>query len=141
MGAIASFDWSLFSTRYPEFAYIGATLGQLYWDEATLYHSNDGTGPVGDAVRQGLMLNMLTAHVAMLNSGLQGQGASPLVGRITNASEGTVNVTVDNQYPPGTVQWYQQTKYGSAYWAAASPYRRAMFVPAPLRHAVDPWRA
>jgi len=139
MGAVASFDWTAFSARYPGFAYIGATLAGLYWNEATLYLANDGSGPVEDVARQGMFLNMMTAHIAMLNSGEQGQGASPLVGRISSASEGSVSVSVENQYPPGTVQWYQQTKYGAAFWAATSPYRRFAFISAPIRHAVDPW--
>lgn len=131
MGAIATFDWTVFSTRYPEFAYIGEPLATAYWEEATLYHDNTGVGPVGDATAQRLYLNMLTAHIAMMNSGLEGQGPSGLVGRVSSATEGSVSVSVENNYPPGTVQWYQTTRYGSAYYAAVSKYRRALYIGGP----------
>ena len=85
-----------------------------------------------------MLLNMLTAHIAALNAPLGGQPSSPLVGRVSNATEGTVTVATDNQYPPGSVQWYQQTKYGAAFWAASAQYRTAIYAPGPRRSFEPP---
>jgi hypothetical protein len=130
MGAVATFDYGAWIARYPEFTPVWESLANDYFAEATLYHANDGTGPVRDVGQQLLLLNMLTAHIAQLNKTCDDDdGSAQLVGRITNASEGSVSVAVENDYPPGTAQWYQQTRYGSAYWAATAGYRTAHYVP------------
>lgn len=139
MGAVASFNWAAFSARYPEFVYIGQAAVGDFWTEATLYHANDGSGPVENEAQQGVLLNMLAAHIAKLNKGYEGQGPSPLVGRLSAATEGSVNVSVENQYPPGSAQWFQQSQYGAAYWAATSIYRRFGYVAGNVR-VFDPWK-
>ena len=139
MGAVATWNATTFILRYPEFGSVNVNQLQLFWTEATLYLRNDGSGPVQDPTRQLTLLNMVTAHIAYLNAGVGGQPATPLVGRITSAGEGSVNVSVENEYPPGTPQWWQQTKYGAAFWSATAPYRGARYVPRRTR-SVDPWR-
>lgn len=129
MGAVATFSWTTFSTRYPEFATIGEPLATVYFAEACIYHRNDGTGPVKDVNVQLVLLNMLTAHIADRYATVNSVAPSPLVGRINNASEGSVSVATENSYPPGSVQWYQQTKYGADYWNATKSYRTAHYVP------------
>lgn len=139
MGVIVSFDFAAFSASYPEFAYIGQTTATNYFNMATVLHANDGSGPVPNATIQTTLLNALVAHLASIYSGVQGEEPSPLVGRIANATQGSVSVGMQNDYAPGTVQWYQQTKYGSMYWAMTSAYRRALYVPGPFRN-MNPWR-
>ncbi len=133
MGAIASFDFPTFSARYPEFASLSPTLAAAYFTEATLYHRNDGMGPVQDAATQLMLLNMLTAQIAFLNSGANGQAPTDLVGRISSASEGSVSVSVDLPSMPQGAAWFAQTKYGMAYWAATTNYRRGSYYPGPQR--------
>ncbi len=124
MGVQVSFNYPQWTARYPEFAYLSALLAQEYFNEATMYHANDGSGPVSTAQQQTILLNMLTAHIAKMNAPLAtGAPAPDTVGRVSNASEGSVSVALDNPYPPGDPQWFQQTKYGSAYWAATRPFR------------------
>jgi uncharacterized protein DUF4054 len=130
MGVIVQFNYAQWIARYPGFARVAQPTAQEYFGEATLYLRNDGTGPVRDAGTQSRLLNMLTAHIAALNApSADGEAAPPLVGRISNATEGSVSVQTQNDYPPGTVQWFQQTKYGSAYWAATVAYRSAHYLP------------
>jgi Protein of unknown function (DUF4054) len=130
MGVIVQFNYAQWIARYPEFKQVEQSTAQEYFGEATLYLRNDGTGPVRDAPTQLRLLNMLTAHIAALNApSADGEPASPLVGRVSNASEGSVSVQTENDYPPGTVQWYQQTKYGSAFWAATVAYRSVHYLP------------
>lgn len=135
MGVVVAFNYSAWALRYPEFDNVSAQQAQMYWNEATTYCRNDGGGPVGDANTQTIMLNQLTAHIAYLAvgtagitpSGAQlgspGQAPSPLVGRVSSAGEGSVSVSVDNGSQPGSAAWFQQTIYGSAFWALASQFR------------------
>lgn len=139
MGVIVTFDYTAWVTRYPEFASPGGTqpvaspLAQEYFDEATLYQANNGAGPIRDAGQALRLLNMLTAHIASLNApSASGDVAPNLVGRISSAGEGSVNVSSENNYPPGTPQWYQQTKYGAAWWAATAQFRTMRYRPGPV---------
>lgn len=123
-GAIATPDYAAWLLIFPNFSNVTSDQYSACWDLATQFCRNDGTGPVSKPTVQQRLLNLLAAHWAFLlygdaNSG----GASQLVGRINSAAEGSVNVGTENNYPPGTVQWFQQTKYGSAFWAASAPYR------------------
>lgn len=124
---VVVFNHQTWAARYPELA-AWVPNAQPYFDEAQLYLSNTPTSLVKDEAIRAVLLNMLTAHIAALNAPLNCEPSPTLVGRITSASEGSVSVSVDNQYPPGDVQWYQQTKYGAAYWAATAPYRTMRYV-------------
>ncbi|CCE07592.1 conserved hypothetical protein [Bradyrhizobium sp. STM 3843] len=129
MGVIVQFNYAQWIARYPEFAQVAQPTAQEYFGEAGLYLPNDGTGPVRDAATQLRLLNMLTAHIAALNAAsADGEPAPPLVGRISSATEGSVSVQTQNDYPPGTAQWFQQTKYGSAFWAATIAYRSVHYL-------------
>jgi hypothetical protein len=138
MGVIVSPNYTLFIARYPEFGTGGAQpvsedLYNAYFNEATIFQANNGAGPISTANTQITLLNMLVAHIAALNTAsAAGAAASPLVGRINSASEGSVSVGAENNYPPGTVQWYQQTKYGSQWWAATAQYRTMRYRPGPV---------
>lgn len=130
--AVATFNYAAWIARYPEFATVGQTLAQAYFDEATVYHANDGTGPVTDAARQLTLLNTLTAHIAALNWAGSAQATSGLVGAISHASEGSVSVEAkfaDGVTP--SMAWFLQTKYGAAYWQMTAPYRTFRYAPAP----------
>lgn len=126
---VVTFDYAGWAARYPELSSVSSGLAQQYFNEAGLYCQNTPTSLVCDLAQRAMFLNMLTAHIAALNAPLNGQASSPIVGRISQATEGSVSVQTDNQYPPGTVQWYQQTKYGSAYWAASAQFRTMRYVP------------
>ncbi len=138
MGVAVNFNYAQWSARYPEFCGVSAPLAQAYFDEASLYFRNDGTGPICNSAQQLLLLNMLTAHIAALNSGTNGQPASPLVGRVNSASEGSVSVGTDLDIPPGSAQWYAQTKYGFAFWQATAALRTFRYIPN-VRNVADPY--
>ena len=137
MANAVTFDYSAWIVRYPQFGPSGATpvdqaTAQAYFDEAGIYLDNTGCSPVQTDAQQKILMNMLTAHIATLNSPGPGGATSGLVGRISNASEGSVSVATQNDYPPGTVQWYQQTQFGSAYWVATAQYRMFKYGPGPV---------
>lgn len=131
-------DWA---TRYPELAtYVGSPQAQLFFNEAAVYCDNTTGSPVQDLTQRTVLLYMLTAHIAALNANINGAPSSPLVGRINSATQGSVSVQTQNDYPPGSAQWFQQTKYGAAFWQAAAQYRRFTYVRGPVSsNRVDPY--
>lgn len=139
MSGPVTFNYAAWVARYPEFASPNGTqpvieaLADQYFAEAGLYVANDGSSIIPNDTLLLMFLNMITAHIAALNAPLaNGAPASTLVGRISNASEGSVSVTTESDYPPGSAQWYQQTKYGAAYWAASVQFRNFKYSPGPV---------
>lgn len=129
---VVAFDYAAWSTRYPEFLpAVTQPLAQMFFNEACLYIDNTATSAFADATHGGqreTLLNMATAHIAALNQ----PGASPLVGRIASANQGSVSVSVDYK-AAGTEQWWAQTRYGAALWAATASYRTMQYLPGPSR--------
>lgn len=140
MSAVA-FRYQAWAARYPELACVVAEpLATAYFAEAGLYCDNTAGSRITDDSVGGTretLLNMVTAHIAALNN----PTSSPLVGRISNATEGSVTVGTQNDYPPGSAQWWQQTKYGAAWWAATAQYRTARYFSGPAIPQVPraPW--
>ena len=120
---VVTFDPTAFIARYPEFATVSTLLLQDYFDESTIYLSNTDASLVTSIPQRTLLLNMLVAHLAALYSGVNGQPPSGIVGRISNASEGSVSVAADMGPITNSQAFYVQTKYGSAYWAATRAFR------------------
>lgn len=143
INGIVQFDWNYFLLRYPEIATsLNPQLGQIYFNEAQLYCDNTPCSIVLDASVGGqryMFLHMLTAHVAFLNARLNGQPSSPLVGRINNGTQGSVSVQSTMKDPTaGSEDWFAQTKYGAAYWAASAVYRTMHYARGPQR-SVEPY--
>ena len=128
MGVVV-FDPVAFRTRYPEFSTLTDGMLTAYFNEATLYLNNSESSLVTDVTQRSVLLNMIVAHLAALNSGINGQAPSQLVGRITQASEGSVSVSSDIGPVSNTAAWWMQTKYGASYWSATSPYRTMRYRP------------
>jgi hypothetical protein len=133
---VAVFDYGSWSTRYPELAtVVDEPLAVEYFAEAGLYLANDDASVVpADAVTYQprlALLNMVTAHIAALNM----PGASPLVGRINSATQGSVTVSADMGPPAGSSAWWLQTKYGAAFWQAVAKYRGFRYVAPPVSNS------
>lgn len=124
MGVVV-FNLQGFRARYRELAETADDLLQAYFDEATIYLSNTECSLVRDLTKRALLLNMLVAHIASMNS----EGSSPLVGRINSATEGSVSVTTDMGAVSGSAAWFMQTKYGAAYWQATVSLRSFRYFP------------
>lgn len=134
--AVVVFDSAAFIARYPEFSTVNPTVLQMYFDEATVYLDNTDSSRVSNISQRAVFLNMITAHIAAMNgSGVNGNGASGLVGRINSATEGSVSVNTEYvQSNNGTMAWYLQTPYGAAFWAASSAYRTMIYQPYQVCH-------
>ena len=129
------FDPAAFKARYPEFAAVAdPTLGACF-DEAGLYLSNMDNSPVKNLTRRATLLNMLTAHVAYLGGLLSADGMPRPVGRVSQASEGSVSAAFEGVPPtPGSGAWFQQSQYGAAFWQATSSLRGMRYIPCPTRY-------
>lgn len=134
-GGGGGFNLAMFRARYPEFAAVSSDMLGLYFAEATLFLDNTSASAVQDVNVRALLLNMLTAHLAALFGGVNGQAATPLVGRVNSATEGSVSVSTDMGPVYNSQAWYMQTKYGAEFWAATSIFRRFRYVPGVRRCA------
>lgn len=155
-----TFDYAAFVARYPEFGAIGQVLAQAYFDDAGAYCENDACNPAfGITVYNGStpmtllarLLNMLTAHIAFLSAPRDAQGnpaasgspPSPLVGRISSAAEGSVNVSVElGESGSPSEAFFSQTSYGLAFWQASAQFRTARYAAQPtiIADGVFPYR-
>lgn len=139
---IISFNYANWGARYPELAqYVDDVRAQMFFVEATLYCDNTASSPIVDATVGGqrdLLLGMLTAHIAALNADL-GKKSPTLVGRINTATQGSVSVGTEMQLPPGSAQWYAQTKYGIAFWTATRRFRRFLYRGKTAVARIDPY--
>ncbi len=124
---VASFSVIKFRARYPEFDAIPDDTLQEYFYEAELYFNNTPVSFEQDVNRRLLILNMLVAHIASLNSA----NATGLVGRITSATEGSVSVSADVGPLTGSTAWFMSTRYGAAYLQATRAYRTFRYIVAP----------
>lgn len=136
MAAVApvTFDYDYWVAAYPEFAACSPAQGQSYFDRACAFFDNTICNPavvVGESVFRTLFY-MLTSHIAWLsaprdangNPSATGVPASPLVGRLNSAGEGSVNVGVEwNGSGSPSEAWFIQTKYGAEFWAATAQFR------------------
>ena len=149
MGAVAVFDYASWVLRFPEMVNVTQDAATLYFNEACIYWRNDGTGPVKTVSSQQIILNLLTAHIAWLNSPRDDNGqpatggeqpAPATVGVITSATQGSVSVGLDvGQSAPGSEQWFKQSRYGYEYYTLILPYRLGpRYRPPRRRRIFDP---
>ena len=138
---VVTFNYSARALVYPELSSsVVQAQAQEFFYEATLYLNNTPTSKVRDLNQRAMLLNMLTSHIAAMRASINGQQPSPLVGRISSAGEGSVNVQTTADYPPGSAQWFNTTKYGAAYWQATVSPRRMRYIPGPRQpNWGQPW--
>lgn len=134
---IVVFNYATWSATYPNFADVPPTQVDGFFLVAETILDNTACSPVVNLTIRANLLNLLVAHIAQLF----GPSASPLVGRISNASEGSVSVGTDMGTQPPGAAWYMQTQYGALYWTATAPYRTARYRPGPQPYpGVAPFR-
>jgi hypothetical protein len=120
-----TFDPATFKARYTEFAAVSDSRLNLFFDEATLYLAN-ADKPVTNEGRRLTLFNMLTAHIAYL-AGALADGMPRPVGRVSQASEGSVSASFED-VTPGSAAWFQQSQYGAAFWRATSSLRGFRYI-------------
>jgi hypothetical protein len=144
-GAIP-FDYDEWIRKFPELSGLPEQLAQGYWDEAGLIFRNDCTSPEWDLDKRREILDLLTAHCAMLFApppiGRGGGGANALGGVLTNKSVDGVSVGSSGLFPGvnGTQAWYLTTQYGQKAWRLMAAYRTFHYVQGPQRYPYPPNR-
>lgn len=128
---IVVFDYPSWIGMYPEFAAVTQPRATGFFRQACLFCDNTPCSPIPAQEPRATYLDMMTAHIASLNGGLNpcgvvAAGSGPgMVGRITSASEGSVSIS--SEYPSSgdgpSAAWFNQTPYGAAFWAATAQYR------------------
>lgn len=130
-----TFDPAAFKERYPEFSPVASSALAACFEEAGLYLSNTDTSVVQSLTRRAVLLNMLTAHVAYLGGLLSADGMPRPVGRVSQASEGSVSASFDDvPATPGSGAWFRQTQYGAAFWQATAGLRAMRYIPCPTTY-------
>lgn len=131
---VVIFNPTLFKVRYPEFAAVSDDLLTAFFAEAGIYLNNTDCSIVQDIARRTVFLNMLTAHIASLSGATTSDGQPKPVGRLSDASEGSVSARFDyTPATPGSGAWFNQTPYGAAFWQGTSYLRSAVYIPQPTR--------
>lgn len=135
MGVVV-FDWAAWAAAYPSFELISEEQATMAFQMAEQYCNNTDGSPVGNLQIRQNYLWLLTCHIVKLLFGENGEQPSDIVGRVSNASEGSVSVSTgpygDGMQTPG-MEWYTQTKYGAMYWQLTAIYRSARYYPGPQR--------
>jgi hypothetical protein len=139
--AAVTFNWTMFTTWFPEFSCLNQTQGQAYFDMAGLYCANSQQNPLFCFGILPQVMMLVTAHVAWLlaprdengNPAAQGAPGSPIVGRINTATQGSVSVgaTLDGEAGSPSEQFFSQTKYGLMAWQAMAVGRTARYIANP----------
>lgn len=132
--AAVELDYAAWILQFPAFNTLTEPVVQGYWDIASEMVGNTPCCGLMPVSKRATLLNLLTAHIAQLFSGANGQGPSGMVGRISSATQGSVSVTaaaIGGTSP--TAEWYNQTPYGALAWVLLGPYRSARYVPGPSR--------
>lgn len=146
MTAPVTYSYTDWIAAYPEFSGCSAPQGQAWFNQATTLIANETCNPLysaqGAAGFKTIMYGVVS-HLAWLFSprdasgqpAAAGQPASPIVGRINSASEGSVSVGSDmgdaNAGSPSQA-WWMQTPYGAFVWQALANMRTAVPVNNPL---------
>lgn len=133
--AVATFSSNAFIARYPEFTPVSTAVLSGCFDDAGLYLDNSDASPVQDISKRTRLLWMLTAHIAVLGGCFSADGRVQPVGRMSQASEGSVSASFEYTTAlPGTGAWFQQTQYGASFWQATVSLRGMRYIPNPTRY-------
>lgn len=145
-----TFDYTAWVAAFPTFAAVNSTDAQSFFDTAGMFCANDTSSPAfGIQIPQSNVMTpllqrllwLLTCHLAFLGSFRNATGQpsstgtqppSPLVGRVSSAGEGSVNVSTDldsSGYP--TAAFFSQTPWGLQFWQASAQFRTARYVARP----------
>jgi hypothetical protein len=138
-----TFSFITFTTMFPEFSCLIEAQGQAYFNLATIYCPNVPQNPFNCSGVLAQLLYLVTAHVAWLLSPKdangnptapgQGSSAAPLVGRISQATQGSVNLSLEFDGTAGgpSEQFFSQTQYGLMFWQATASIRSARSIANP----------
>ena len=132
MGVVV-FNYTSWIAYFPEFTTTPniAVVAPLAFTEAEMFVNNTDASLVCSVPLRTMFLNLITAHIVALRFGVGGASPSALVGRVSSAAEGSVNVAASYD-SSNSAAWFNQTNYGAEYWQASAQFRMMRYVPAPM---------
>lgn len=136
-----TFSFQTWVAMFPEFSALTPAQGAAYFMMATMICANSACNPINGDGNLAALLYWLTSHFAWLQSPKDANGnpaasgqVNQLVGRISDATEGSVSVTTQWEMGGDATaleKFLAQTKYGATYWAMTSQYRTARYLARP----------
>lgn len=127
---IVTFDPAVFKAAFPMFATVADAALTMNFGLSQLFLNNSCRSVVIDANTRQTLLNLLVAHITALFQGINGAAPAGIVGRVSDATEGSVSVSAAFPENPNAA-WFDQTPWGAMYWAATAPYRTFRYIPPP----------
>lgn len=124
MSGVVEFNANEFRELYPSIQATDAQL-EMYFEMAETFLDNTPCSVVKDLGARKRLLYLLVAHIAMLTG--MAESGNPVVGRIGNATEGTVSVGLDYGTMGNNERWYLQTPWGAMYWQLTKRYRSMVY--------------
>lgn len=132
------FNYANWLRNYPQFGSVNPGQAQEFFNRATTLINNSPLSRIPYAPNASppvetrlYILNAAVAHFACLETPDATGNVRP-VGRISQAAEGSVNLSLEYMMPSSDNQaWWNQTTYGAYVWAATLNYRSARYVPGP----------
>jgi len=137
-----TFSYQTWVAMFPIFSALTPEQGQAYFSRATgAIVANSCSNPAFADGNLSYLVYLATSHVAWLNCpkdangnpAATGTAPSPLVGRISSAQEGSVNVQTEWNAGDQTQfdAYMQQSPYGVEYLSAIAPYRTGRYLARP----------
>ena len=139
-GFIFAFNYPIWAALFPELGDVPSTQVQLYFNLACGYVDNTTSSIIQDPNDRANLLNLATAHLTKLMASRTVNGVvqppSDLVGRISQAGEGSVNVSTEYKTPTSASEaWWDQTQYGAQAWVILSKYQMMLYRVSPFSSA------
>lgn len=123
-----------FRAAYPSFAGLPDATLQGNFALATLLLDNSCCSVVQDANVRSQLLNLATAHLSALLNGANGEPPSGAVGRLAQATEGSVSAQLEwASSVSNSEAFFIQTQWGAMFWQMTLRFRTARYV-APRRY-------
>jgi hypothetical protein len=138
---IVTFDATAFKTAFPAFASVPDAILAANFQFATLMLQNSCCSVVEDAPTRAVLYQLAVCHITALLNGVNGEPPSGVVGRISNATEGSVSATTEMMTQSESAAYWNQTQWGAMYWRMTAQYRTARYVPPCGPQGFSPWDA
>jgi hypothetical protein len=132
---VVEFDVEEWRELYPGFALVADGLLERDFVFAEVLLKNTCCSRVVAANKRQTLLYLLVAHIASL---FDLKPTPAPVGRLSEATEGSVSVGFDFGTITPNEAWYAQTQFGAMYWAMTAGFRTFVYVPAPITCADIP---
>lgn len=130
MGASITFNYATWIPAYPQFINTPQpTIELVVVPLAQVQCRTDGGSPVRDQATLTVLFGLMVAHVTQLMFGSTIAPLTGVVGRVSQATQGSVSVSAEYNNPNPAAAWFLQTPYGAVYYQAISGFTLGVYAP------------